>query len=93
MPRISPARTSKLISLSGVPKRDDAGMESARTASLGAPKFRSFLTISRRFPPIIFSAIEREVSRLGSQLATTRPARRIVAVSQSALISCSLCEM
>ena len=35
----------------------------------------------------------RVLSTRGSQVATTLPPRRIVAASQSALISCSLCEM
>ena len=51
------------------------------------------LVISFKLAPIIISAIEREVSRFGSQCATTLPPRRMVAVSQSATISCSLWEM
>ena len=49
--------------------------------------------MSLRSPPIIFSAIEREVSTLGSQVSTTLPPRKIVALSHNAFISLSLCEM
>ncbi len=91
MPKISPARTVKLIASSPVPKASVPGSDSPSTTNLSAPNARpgAFCT-SLRPAPIIFSAIEREVSSLGSQVATTLPARRIVAVSQSALISCEL---
>ena len=46
--------------------------------------------MSFRLPPIIISAIEREISSAGTHSPTTLPPRRIVAASQSALISCSL---
>ena len=69
-------------------------MFSRLTMNFSPPKSRpAGFSMSLRLPPIIFSAIEREVSTLGSQVSTSLPPRRIVAVSHSALISCSLCEM
>ena len=93
-PKISPLRTEKLMSSSEVPKWPAAGSERWLTTKAGSPKLCSLaLTMSLRSPPIIFSAIEREVSTLGSQVSTTLPPRKIVALSHNAFISLSLCEM
>ncbi len=94
MPKISPARAEKLTSRSGMPKWPMAGMLSLLTTKRSAPKSRTDgFWMVLRFPPIIFSAIDRELSILGMQVSTSLPPRKIVAVWHSALISCSLCEM
>ena len=93
-PKISPALTSSATSCSATPNSLGFARLKPCAASFGWPKLRvAGLAISFRLAPIIISAIEREVSRFGSQWATTLPPRRMVAVSQSATISCSLCEM
>ena len=81
-PKISPALTLSATSCSATPNSLGFGRLRPSAASLGAPKLRlAGLAISLRFAPIIISAIEREVSRFGSQCATTLPPRRMVAVS------------
>ncbi len=93
-PKISPAFTLSATSLSATPNSLGFGRFKPCTESLDGPKLRLMgLAISFKLAPIIISAIEREVSRFGSQCATTLPPRRMVAVSQSATISCSLWEM
>ena len=83
MPKISPARTAKLMSLErGAEVRRSWRMVSPLTTSLGAPNCRpSALTISLRPPPIIFSAIERERLRARvagiDQLAAAQDRRRV----------------
>jgi peptidoglycan biosynthesis protein MviN/MurJ (putative lipid II flippase) len=54
---------------------------------------RVFFSTQAIWSPTIISAIDRAVSALGSQWATTLPCRRIVAALQSAFTSSSLCEM
>ncbi|MNT49154.1 hypothetical protein D3C72_1859870 [compost metagenome] len=94
MPKISPARTVKLTLSTGTSKWPVLAVDSRDTTSLGCPRLRpSPRTMSLRPAPIIFSAIDRLVSCLGSQVSTSLPPRRMVAVSHSALISCSLCEI
>ena len=93
-PKISPALTSSATSWSATPNSLGFGRLKPFAVSLGWPKsWAAGLAISLRFAPIIISAIEREVSRFGSQCATTLPPRRMVAVSHKATISCSLWEM
>ncbi len=91
MPKISPRRTSNETSLSVVPNGPAAGRSRFRAVSRGAPPLpplrrESVLTSA----PIISCAMLLAVSALGSQVATTLPPRRIVAASQSVLISSSL---
>ena len=94
MPKTSPALTLSAMSCSATPNSLGFGTLKRSAESLGGPKARpAGLEISFRFAPIIISAIDRDVSRFGSQCATTLPPRRMVAVSQSATISCSLWEM
>ena len=82
------------MSLSATPKSPRLGRLSARAANFSAPNARPGpRAISFRLAPIISSAMLFEVSLRGSHSATNLPPRRIVAVSQSAMISCSLCEM
>ena len=82
------------MSLSAMPKCPLPGIDSSVTTSFSAPSCRpAGFWMSLRLPPIIFSAIDRDVSTRGSQVSTSLPPRRIVAVSHSALISCSLCEI
>ena len=99
MPTTSPPRTSSDRSTRLMPNSEAAGRfrrsTFRRTGPGSAPDSaegpcRSTQAISS---PTIISAIERAVSALGSQWATTRPSRRMVAASQSALTSSSLCEM
>ena len=93
-PRISPARTEKEMSFSATPKSPCLGSERLRAANFSAPKVRPGpLEISFKFPPIISSAMLFEVSLRGSHSATNLPPRSMVAVSQSAMISCNLCDM
>ncbi len=91
MPTISPARTENEMSCSAVPKSPILGRFSLSTTNFGAPNSRArAFSICFSEPPIISSAMLFELSCFGSQAPTTLPPRRIVALSQSSLISCSL---
>ena len=80
MPKISPWRTSNEMSLSVVPNGPAAGRSRLRTISRGAPPpLPARLESVRTSAPIISWAMLLAVSALGLQVATSLPARRIVA--------------
>ena len=96
MPRISPPPTSKRRSRSRSPTPSASPGERARQSTPRRSRGRRSSGVRRSAggaAPIIRSASVRVLSRRGSTRPTTRPSRRIVAVSQSARTSSSLWEM
>ena len=68
IPRISPARTEKRTSFSATSKSPAPFRLRPSTANFSAPGARpSRFEMSLRLPPIIISAIDREVSSAGTQ--------------------------
>ena len=91
MPTISPACTSRWISLRSVPKGSSEACERPASRSLvSPPPVDAPCSQTGRSLPIISRAIEAGVSCEGMQLPVTLPPRSTVAVWQSSWISSSL---
>ena len=75
---------------SAVPKAREAGAERPVNSSTTSPVRPPARDGVARVAPTICSAMSRAAVVLGSQVPTTRPWRRIVALSQIARISSSL---